>query len=377
MKTASAPFQLPFAPRPLINELFSSWMLRVADANCVSLQELMLGFQCRHPDVPCPNSLDWGLPPAFLKAMAWFCRTSIGTLHSLDLRARLPQVEKALLLRFKAVSDRCLRLRKEWVGYAFCPTCISSQADVHVHWEWVFPSLLRCHVHKRPLRHGCPKCGEDDPLPFGTAPAVAAILCRSCGENLSGAIPGSHVRQVDGAHVLVEKVYRAALRGATPDAALLGEATGAQFRRFVDDLLQLLAWYPSPELSPRFTDPQNLHLSFRTEIFAIVGALVMNAAPDSELNGRKIKSREGLTLWLRVLSLLSQREEELIETASELWPPALRRRLASALDHRERSRSRSSPFRSRFFRPGLKYINSFEFRDLSAANQLETRTSGI
>lgn len=144
---------------------------------------------------------------------------------------------------------------------------------------------------------------------------------------------------------------------------------GAQFRRFVDDLLQLLAWYPSSELSPRFTDPQNLHLSFRTEILAIVGALVMNAAPDSKLHGRTIKSREGLTLWLRVLSLLSQREEELIETASELWPPALRH-LASALDHHERSRSRSSPFRSRFFRPGLKYINSFEFQDLSAVRQL-------
>ena len=135
MKTASAPFQLPFAPRPLINELFSSWMLRVADANCVSLQELMLGFQCRHPDVPCPNSLDWGLPTAFLQAMASFCRTPIATLRSLDLRVRLPQVERALVLRFKVVSDRCLQLREERVGYAYCPTCISRQAYVHVHWN--------------------------------------------------------------------------------------------------------------------------------------------------------------------------------------------------------------------------------------------------
>jgi len=125
MKTTFAPPQLPFAPRPFANELFSSWMLRVADANSISLQELMLGFQCRHPDVPCPNSLDWFLPPAFLKAMAWFSRTSIGRLHSLDIRARLPQTEKALLLRFKAVSDRCPRLRKERAGYAYCPTCIS------------------------------------------------------------------------------------------------------------------------------------------------------------------------------------------------------------------------------------------------------------
>jgi hypothetical protein len=56
-------------------------------------------------------------------------------------------------------------------------------------------------------------CREDDPLPFGTAPAVAAILCRSCRENLTGAIPGSQDRQVDGAHVLVEKVTRKLLKG--------------------------------------------------------------------------------------------------------------------------------------------------------------------
>jgi len=123
-------------------------MLRIADANCVSLQELMLGFQCRHPDIPCPNSLDWGFSPAFLKAMARFCRTPISTLHSLDLRTRLPQAENVLLLRFRAASDQCLRLRKQRVGYAFCPTCI--EPYVHVRWDWAFPALLRCHVHKSP-----------------------------------------------------------------------------------------------------------------------------------------------------------------------------------------------------------------------------------
>jgi hypothetical protein len=139
----------------------------------------------------------------------------------------------------------------------------SQQPYVYVRWEWAFPALLRCHVHKSPLRHGCPMCGGEDPLPFGTAPAVMRVLCWNCGENLTGTITGSHVGQVDAAHAIVEKVYRAALRGTSPHSALLGEATGMQFRRFVDDLLQLLAWYPSPDLSPRLTDPRNLYLPFR------------------------------------------------------------------------------------------------------------------
>jgi hypothetical protein len=45
--------------------------------------------------------------------------------------------------------------------------------------------------------------------------------------------------------------------------------------------------------------------------------------------------------------------------------------LNSALDQYERGKLRFSPFRSTFFRPGLKYINRFEFRDFSAANEVE------
>lgn len=377
MNTATAPSQLPFAPRPFAEELFSSWMLRVANANCVSLQELVLGFQSRHPDVPGPNVLDWGLPDGFLKAISRFSRTPIGTLHALDLRARLPTVETALLLRGQAVSDQSQRLRNMRTGYAFCPTCISRQSSVHVRWDWVFPVLLRCHVHRSPLRHGCPECREDDPLPFGVVPAVVPVLCRSCGANLTETSPGSHVRKMDEAHGVIERIYRNVLSGAPLDAGLLGEATGTQFRRFVDDLVLILVWYPSPELSPRLTDPRNLYLSFRQEILRIIEALVLNATPASQPRARSRKFQEGLKLWMRVFALLSPRDAEWIENASELWPPALRRRLNSALDQHERSRSLASPFRSTFFRPGFKYINSFEFRDLSAVNEVEQQISGI
>jgi len=219
-------------------------------------------------------------------------------------------------------------------------------------------------------------CGEDDPLPFG-ALAVPSVLCWSCGADLTGRAFGSHVGRVDSTHAFVEKAYRAALRGTSRDYALLGDHTAAQFQRFVDDLFQLLAWYPSPGLSPRSTDPRNLHFAFRRDILGIIAALLVNAAPASEQHGTGIKFREGLALWLRVLALLSRREAEWIEAASELWPSALRQRLNSALHQHERSRSRSSPFRCTFFRPGLKYINHFEFRSLSAVNEAEQQNSGI
>src|ERR1700677_1818585 len=221
MNAACAPSQLPFAPKPLPNELFSSWMLRIADANFVSLQELIVGFQSRHPEVPCPRSLDWGFSHEFLNAVARFCRARIGTLRSLDLRTRLPNAQQVLLLRLRDTSEECRRCRKERTGYAFCPMCIVQQRYVHARWEWAFPALLFCHVHKSPLRHGCPMCGEDDPLPFG-APAVPSNRCLSCGSNLTDRAFGPHVWRVDSTHALVQKGYRAALRGTSRDYALLG-----------------------------------------------------------------------------------------------------------------------------------------------------------
>jgi hypothetical protein len=137
-------------------------------------------------------------------------------------------------------------------------------------------------------------------------------------------------------------------------------------------------WSSTPaDVFPELTDPRNLHFAFRRDILGIIAALVVNAAPASEQHGTGIKFREGLALWLRVLGLLSRREAEWIEAASELWPSALRQCLNSALHQHGRRRSRSSPFRCTFFRPGLKYINHFEFRSLSAVNEAEQQTSGI
>ena len=120
------------------------------------------------------------------------------------------------------------------------------------------------------------------------------VLCRSCGANLTETSPGSYVRKMDEAHGVIERIYRNVLSGAPLDAGLLGEATGTQFRRFVDDLVLILVWYPSPELSPRLTDPRILYLSFRQEILRIIEALVLNATPASQPRARSKKFQEGL-----------------------------------------------------------------------------------
>ena len=61
MTGTHAPNQLPFVPRPLKEESFSSWLLRVAAENYVSIRELIQGFASVYPSIPLPCSLDRGL----------------------------------------------------------------------------------------------------------------------------------------------------------------------------------------------------------------------------------------------------------------------------------------------------------------------------
>src|SRR5580700_407607 len=112
---------------------------------------------------------------------------------------------------------------------------------------------------------------------------------------------------------------------------LLGEATGTQFRRFVDDLVLILlvpksgavptAYRPAESVSLVQTRNPSNHRGSRVECDSSF------ATPCT-----KQKFQEGLKLCMRVFALLSPRDAEWIENASELWPPVLRRRLNSALD---------------------------------------------
>src|SRR5258708_12450983 len=164
MIVAQAPLQLPFAPKPFRRELFSSWLLRVAAANCVTLDELLAGFQASYPSAPYAFSLDVNLDDGFLIFMARFSRVPFRTLSRLSLEKQVSNPEAALLLRFNNNSSGC-GLFSRRLGYAFCPYCIAHQSFVHVPWEWAFACLLHCSVHGPPLGVICPSSRALPPLP--------------------------------------------------------------------------------------------------------------------------------------------------------------------------------------------------------------------
>jgi hypothetical protein len=330
MIVAQAPLQLPFAPKPLRRELFSSWLLRLAVANCVTLDELLTGFQASYPSAPYALSLDVTIDDGFLRFMARFCRVPLRTLSSLSLEKQVSSPEAALLLRFNN-SSRGSRWLSQRLGYAFCPYCIAHQSFVHVPWEWAFACLAHCSVHGTPLEVGCPSCGDLDPLPFGVIPAADHVPCQSCGANLLDDPTHKGLSSSSRTVLEFEKDYRAALLGAAPDLTLLQGATSVQFRQFVDDTLRLVANLLDERPMARYGQLQPSPGSSRQALIRTILQLVLNASTDCDMYERRARYRNSLKVWKSLLAPLTPEARRNFVRVSRAWPSSLQRSLASAL----------------------------------------------
>jgi hypothetical protein len=342
MNLMVAPAKLPFAPRPYSSELLSSWLLRIAAANLVSLRELLDGFQSRYGRILSNDPIDYAIPDAAVAGLAQFCRIPPVQIRALDLRERAPHLDPALLLRFHSISlFWCPRCSLRRVRYAFCPRCLAKQRVIHVRWDWSVACLIRCAIHRTPLPDGCPGCCEPDPLPFSAFVSSPICACRSCGVDLTASRNDTEVVQRKSDIQAIENAYRAMLLGVAPDRTLLGKATDRGFRQFVEDMLQLLTRNLNP-YSPWQTGGA---VPFsRRDILQIITALIENAAPSSDRRIRSRRYSRGLILWAVLFEMFTDTAGEELERSSLRWPVSLQRRFISALYYRKGRRWPCSPF---------------------------------
>jgi hypothetical protein len=346
MSAVVAPAELPFAPRPYSDELLSSWLLRVAAANLVSLHELLGGFEDHYGPVLTNTPIDYDVPDAAVTALSQFCRVAPERIQALDLRLRATHLSPVLLLRYPQDLSLmwCYRCSQHRVRYAFCPVCLARQRVIHIRWDWSVACLIRCAVHRVPLLDNCPACGEPDPLTFSGFDSSPAHLCRACGSDLTASHNAAQHVAPKGNIQAVEDAYRAMLLGIAPDPALLGKATDRAFRQFVEDMLQLL----SRSLNPGSPWPSTSGTFSRHDIVQIITALIQNAAPSSDRRVRSRRYSQGLILWATLLKFLPGLEGSSLEQRSLHWPVSLRRRFVSALYYRTKKRWPYSPYGAAF-----------------------------
>lgn len=335
-----APRQLPFAPKPMAMELLSSWLLRVAAANFISLSDLLRGFESQYGPALPSGLMEHSLSDAAVASLSQFCRIAPKQIQALDLCRQAPELNPNLVLRFRKRSSVDLRCVGRRARYSFCVDCLSEQPFIYVRWEWVVACLPLCGVHGTLLLDGCRTCREPDPLVFSGFEVCPERTCRSCraelGPQLSRAGLGSNMKE---AHT-VGNAYREALLGVAHHPVMLGQTTDQEFRQFIEDLMTMLtSSLNSARTGERILFP-------RQDIIRIVAALILNAAPSPDPSTRGRRYQRGLSLWSCLLSVIPQRTGDQFEEACLRWPLALRRRFAAALRYRTQKRWPFSPYRA-------------------------------
>ena len=348
MNTTVAPAQLSIAPRPLPDEVLSSWLLRTAAANATSLAELLDGLHLHYPDAQIYGGmLDYSIPEVTLRALSHFTRVPLSKLCKLDLSVRIPHLNSGMLLRFRGsreLSQGCPRRCSQRVGYAFCPQCLTQQKRLHIRWDWCIAAFIRCSVHRSSLLDSCPHCGDVDSSSFSPIDERSPLLCRSCFGDLTTCSETHDRLPGDDSIIAIETAYRSALVETASHPTLINNFTGRAVRRFVEDMLQTFVTI----LSSHATEPSSLDalLIPRASLLTIVAELVQTATPVSDSKHRNARYRRSLVLWSTLFQVMSELQGKELERRAQYWPVPLQRRFLCGLADRRRKRWPYNPYSS-------------------------------
>jgi hypothetical protein len=185
----------PAHPKPFPDELLSSWIVRIAEANSIKLQtlsRLLFGDQ----RTPWNRDIDHSAPDWLLDAI---CRnTGVGY--------RQARATTLAIYAGRIYPRNTMAVQFRWVlpilGYGtkrrgfcmqFCPACLADDARPYFRKQWRLAFYTYCPIHQIALHDACPACGapichyrRDFGLDLPQAPDMAH--CTSCGFNLREAV---------------------------------------------------------------------------------------------------------------------------------------------------------------------------------------------
>lgn len=151
----------PVHPKPLPDELLSSWMVRLAQANGIKLQTLswQLFGNARSP---WNRDIDRSAPPWLIRELAlhtginyWeiFHTTLVTYRQRLYARRRwsgqLPWI----------LPVNNYGMRHTAFGQQFCPVCLSNDPTPYFRKQWRLAPFTYCPIHHVKLVEACPSCG--------------------------------------------------------------------------------------------------------------------------------------------------------------------------------------------------------------------------
>ncbi|MCU7872093.1 MAG: TniQ family protein [Candidatus Thiodiazotropha sp. (ex Lucinoma borealis)] len=181
----------PAHPKPLQDELLSSWIVRIAQANVIKLQTLsrMLFGENLSPWM---RDIDRTPPPWLLNT---FCRYT-GTNRQTVGRATLETYKNRLFANNRVSGHQQWILTLSQAGtnrYAYgqqyCPVCLAEDSVPYFRKQWRIAVFTYCPIHQVELHDACPECKKPVVyyrVDFGRdiKDALPIYACHACGYDL-------------------------------------------------------------------------------------------------------------------------------------------------------------------------------------------------
>lgn len=184
----------PAHPKPLPDELLSSWIVRVAEANGIKL-ETMTHQLFGSYRLPWNRDIDRLAPKWLLKEICAHTGTGYWDAYRTTLagyRTRLYRHRKDSGQLRWILPVIINSTKREGYGIQFCPQCLTTDKEPYFRRKWRVAFYTFCPEHRIMLHDCCPNCGAAVAFyrrDFGRAidEAGAICLCHQCQFDLRNA----------------------------------------------------------------------------------------------------------------------------------------------------------------------------------------------
>lgn len=366
-----APTVLPLAPRPMKDELLSSWLSRVAcryDLDGGTLRGLLATPGDDAEVMPTMNGLDYRPAHEEITALASAARLPVERLSILALKTANPTWPRHWYAWDWGVWDQTNGTERyaDALAPGWCDLCLSedraTSRHAYLRRHWAYAAVGFCHRHRLPLRHLCPFCQMARTLRFVPSDGGARLCCGDCGRPLdeyaaagskdaaaSTCADNNSIGRAWSVVMAFETDLCRALSRRTPTARWMGRSRPAAFIAATEDLIVALTAgqgaYPREYAinafdSDAFPSPGKFRSRFdliywaccvppawRRSLLAAVVSLLL----DEETSALVSETWIGSYRWFASLDWLyrwfGEDERAWLVARSAEWPELLRQRL--------------------------------------------------
>ena len=173
---------LPYRPRPFSDELFSSWLFRVAHGHGMRLREFSrVAFGHAPKTGVC--DLDRKLDDLFLEAISLKTTIPYAQLFRTTLRSYEGALFETMTRSGTAKWILPIGVNRNYgerFGFQFCPLCLSSDKNPYYRRHWRLAFVTACPLHACLLWDRCPHCAS----PVNPVRSEIALPLNRIDENL-------------------------------------------------------------------------------------------------------------------------------------------------------------------------------------------------